>query len=425
MSDPLLTRRAVVTAKIESSYNVDASPTAALDALLVENPDYKIDVQTLERNFARADLDMLPHATGRKLASMSFSHEWRSNGRTHSGLIADAPKLGRLLRACGFAEAAIAEGSGQIGTINADDNNTSAPTWAAAGAGWGELEHPILYTVEVTTGGASGVAQVSITPDAKTIAASIDAAQTGVTVTSGSGLDLNGDGDLTIAPTWTGNLTLGDKWQVWVYPPGIRYMPVSSGFESVTLYMYFDGVLHILTGARGTFSVSAEAGNYAKAEFTFTGQYVDPSDTALPTSARYERQLPAMVELSDLYLDNIGAVCSQFSFDVNNTVAPRMDVNAADGYNGVRITGRDVSGNIDPEATLVADFAWWTKLTAGSQMLWRNKVGQTEGNRIFTMAPSVQLSNLSYQDREQIRTMDVPLKMSRKYGNDSIQFLFS
>lgn len=425
MPEPLLTRRAVVLAKIESSYNVDPVPVPATDAILVENPDYKIDMTMLERNMARFDLDTVPGTTGRKLASMTFTHEWRSNGRSNSGLSADAPNLGLLLRGCGYAQAAIAAGTGQVGAVNAAETNVSAPTWAAAGS-WAALSMPVVYTVVVTTGGASGVAKVSITPDAKAIAAAVDVAQTDVVVTSGAPIDLKSGGSgAQITPTFGGNLSLGDTWYVIVYPVGIQYLPVSSGFESLTLYMYFDGVLHKLTGGRGTFRVSGEAGGYAKAEFTFTGQYVAPIDSALPTTARYERQTPAMVELSDLFLGDFGAVCSKFDFDLGITVAPRQDVNSADGYNGVRITAREVKGNIDPEATLVADFAWWTKLAQGTVMLWRVKVGQTAGNRVFMLAPAVQVSNLGYQDRDQIRTMDVPLKLSRWFGNDSLIFLIS
>ncbi len=422
MAEPLLTRRAVVTAKIETTYNVDVTPTAALDAILVEDPDYKIDVSMLERNIARFDLDGLPSTTGRKLASMTFSHEWRSNGRTNSGLIADAPKLGRLLRACGFAEAAIAAGAGQVGTINAAEANTSAPTWAAGGT-WAALAMPVVYTIVVTTAGASATAKVSITPDAKAIAASVDAAQTNVLVTTAVAIDLKSGGSgATITPTFSGSLTLGDTWYVIVYPVGIQYLPVSTGFESLTIYMYLDGLLHKMPGARGTFSVSGEAGGYAKAMFTFTGQYVAPIDTALPTAAKFERQTPAMVELSDLYLGAFGAVCSKFDFDLGVTISPRIDANSADGYNGVRITARDCKGSIDPEATLVADMAWWAALASGTQYLWRTKVGQVAGNRIFALAPAVQITSLSYGDRDQIRTMDVPMKFSRWFGNDSLIF---
>lgn len=425
MSEPLLTRRAVVLAKIESTYNVDASPVAASDAILVEDPDYKIDVSMLDRNNARFDLDSLPSTTGRKLASMTFTHEIRSNGRTNSGLIADAPCLGRLLRACGYAETAIASGTGQVGAINAKETNTNNPSWAAGGS-WAALSMPVVFEIEVTTGGASGTAKVKITPDAKAIAASVAAQQTNVVVTTTQAIDLKAGGSVsTITPTFSGNLVVGDKWYVIVYPVGIQYLPVSSGFESLTIYMYLDGLLHKMPGARGTFTVSGEAGGYAKAQFTFTGQYVAPVDAALPTTAKFERQTPAMVELSDLYIGSFGAVCSKFDFDLGVTISPRVDANSADGYNGVRVTARDAKGSIDPEATLVADFAWWTALASGTQYLWRTKVGQTAGNRVFALAPCVQITGLSYADRDQIRTMDVPLKFSRWFGNDSLIFHIS
>ena len=122
-------------------------------------------------------------------------------------------KLGRLLRGCGFAQAAIAGTAGtQVGTINAHDNNTNNPTWATAGT-WTALTMPVLYTIEVTTGGASGVAKVSITPDARALAAGVDVAQTDVTVTTATAIDLkNGGSGAQITPTFSGDLTVGDKW---------------------------------------------------------------------------------------------------------------------------------------------------------------------------------------------------------------------
>lgn len=426
MPEPLLTRRAVVLAKIESSYNVDATPNPATDAALVADPDYSIDVQIMERNLVRWDLDQVAHRVGSKLASMKFSYEWRSNGRSNSGLTADAPMLGRLLRGCGFAEAACTAGAGQVGAVNGEETNTS-PTISWTGGGTWALTQPIRYTIEVTTGGASGVAAVSITPDAQTVAASIDAAQTGVTITSASALQLKSGGSgLTLTPTWTGNLVLGDKFYVWVFPVGLTYMPISSGVESLTLYMYFDGLLHKMTGARGSFSISAEAGGYAKVDFTYTGQYVAPVDAAMPTStAKYEQTVPAVVENSQLFADTIGAIVGAWSIDVGNTISKRPDVNSPDGYNGVRLTGRDVKGQIDPEMTLVADYDWWGKLANGSTMLFRTKVGQTAGNRIWALAVNTQFGGMTYKDRESIRAADVPLKFNRRFGNDSVIFCVS
>lgn len=426
MPDPLLMRRTVVLAKVESSPNVDASPVPTLDAVLAEDPDFSVEVNVLERNFARFDLDRVAHKVGRKLASLKFSHEWRSNGLTNGA--STAAKLGTLLRGCGFAQTALASGaSGQVGSVQADDANTG-PTisWVAAGT-WAGLTQPILYTLEVTTGGASATAKVSITPDAETVAQTLDAAQTDVTMTTAtSPISLKSGGSgFTLQPTWTGNLVVGDKYYVRVYPPGFVYRPISTSYESLTLYCYMDGLLHKITGAMGSFTLNAEAGGYAKAEFTFTGQYVAPTDAALPTTARYERTLPAMVENSQLRIDSHAAVCGMFSLDIGNSIAARPDVNNSDGYNGVRITERNTTGQIDPELVAVASFDLWGKMSAGTEMIYRQRVGSTAGNRIFTLAPKVQFGQLTYKDREMMRALDANLSFNRHFGNDAIEFLFS
>ena len=48
----LLTRRAVLLAKIETTYNVEIVPSASTDAILVESPEFMPDMTVLKRNFA-------------------------------------------------------------------------------------------------------------------------------------------------------------------------------------------------------------------------------------------------------------------------------------------------------------------------------------------------------------------------------------
>ena len=425
MPDALLMNRTVLLAKIEVTNNVDPVPTPTADAVLAEDPEFSVETNILERNFARFDLSRVAHRVGRKLASIKFSHEWRSNGLTNGATV--PAKLGTLLRGCGFSQTAMTSGAaGQVGAVSPDDENTGPTiTWAAAGT-WAALTQPVLYTITVVTGGASGTAAVSITPDAETVAQALDVVQASVVLTTATPAQLkSGGGGFTLAPTWTGALVVGDKYYVRVYPPGYRYRPISTSFESLTFYLYMDGILHKMTGAMGTFSLSAEAGGYAKAEFTFTGQYVAPIDAALPTTARYERTLPAMVELSQLRVDTHAAIVGMFSLDVGNTVSPRPDANSSDGYQGVRISERAVTGQTDPELVAIASFDLWGKMTAGAEMIYRNRVGNVAGNRIFMLAPKTQFGQLTYKDRENMRAVDSNLMFNRHFGNDEVEFVFS
>ena len=424
MPNPLLTRKTVVLGKIEPTYNTDASPTEAADAILVSEPMFAVDPNVLERDFTRNDLSPLGMRVGRKLASMSFSVELRSNGATNGGQLSNECKLGRLLRACGYSVTAIT-GAGTVGTIDAASGNSGpAVTWTPGGAS--VFKQRVKYTIEVTTPGVSGTAEVSITPDADAVADGVDTAQTGVTLTSGTAIDLdNGGGGATITPSWSGSLDSGDTWTVEVSPVGLQYLPVSDSFESMTLYMYKDGILHKMTGAIGTFSINAEAGGYGTCEFEFTGQYVTPIDATLPSSPVFETTEPPVFELAKMRLDNFAAVVNTLSFEQQNEIVPRPDANGSDGYNGVRLTGRNPQGGLDPEATLVADHSFWDDFEASRRVPFKCRFGQTDGNVVWMFAPALQYSGLTYQDRDGMRVYDAGIRFTRVDGNDEVEFFFT
>lgn len=411
----LLTRRAVVLAGIETTYNVAAALSAGSDALLVEEPDFQIDPQVLERNFASPDLSPKAHIIGRKLAKITFSTELRGSGSQHSGLAADEARIGRLLRACGYSRNLLtAAEASQVFEGGVHANKVS---FAVDATGLDEVAEEVSYFLEVTTGGASGTAQVRISSDHPD-----ETEQTDVTVTTATAITVGSLG-LEITPTFTGSLVLGQAWSVHVSPKGIVYKPISENVPSLTMEAYFDGIRHRITGAHGTFTVTAEAGQYAKVDWEFTGQYVPTVDAAMP-AATYEDTLPAMVELARLRMDATNVVVAAFNFDQANTISVRPDVNMPDGYNGVRITARNPSGGIDPESTLAAEHDFWGKLAAAKIMPFGMRVGTQQGNTIWLKAPAVQYSGLTYQDRDGIRAYDAGLGFKRYVGDDDCRWIF-
>jgi hypothetical protein len=158
-------------------------------------------------------------------------------------------------------------------------------------------------------------------------------------------------------------------------------------------------------------------------EFDFTGQYFDPEDEALP-SPTHERTLPAQVELARLRLNEFNAVVAAFSYNQNNDIQIRPDVNGSDGYSGTRIVGRNPEGGVDPEADLMANQDFWTKLAESERMPFQMRVGQAAGNTVWMIAPSVEYTNLTYRDRNGIRAYDAGLKFSAYDADDEMMFLF-
>lgn len=511
-----LTRRALVLGKIEPVFNVDSLPDPNIDAALVSDPDYSVDPTVLERNFVREDLSPLGTRIGRKIASLSFGIELRSNGLTNSGSVSDAAILGTFLRASGYSETGLT-GVGTVSAIRNAVGNTNNPTFAVAGSNTaGNINK---YTLSVVLGGVSGVAKMRVTGGqagrdttvlplpsvsaqvfrldgvtttvtatvdqsdplavditmagafqvgdivrvkvngfrfdhtvitadtdlagiATAVAALIDpepfiAAGTttvvvnityvgvgdGVVVTSASTALTLGDTGMTLTPTFSGSLVLGDSFEVTVFPTGIRYEPISDDFESITLHAFFDGLKHVITGAAGTFSLTATAGEFGTIEFTFTGQYVAPTDQNPPSSTQ-ETTLPPIIELAQLVIDDFQPVVNAFTIEQNNTIVPRPDVSAEDGFKSVRITARDPQGGIDPEATLGIDLDFWDQMTESTEFELNIKFGKDAGNKIAISANKAQYTGITYGDRDGFRTYDAGIRFAREFGDDEIFFVF-
>ena len=63
----------------------------------------------------------------------------------------------------------------------------------------------------------------------------------------------------------------------------VTYTPVSSAFESLTMYFNLDGVLHKFTGARGNVSFRGNNREATMWSFSFTGLFKPVVDASLPT----------------------------------------------------------------------------------------------------------------------------------------------
>ena len=530
----LLTRKAVVQAALEATYNTQAS-VGVNDGLLVNNPMFSVKPNVLERNFVRNDLSPMPIIIGRKVASMEFETELRGNGLQGSGLSPQAPVIARLFQACGYvlgqnpsqsllgpyivgdaptlvswagptsaaasqtftatgepnngdvinvnghvytwktaltptagevliggSEAnalanmknamnggpgsgtnyaagtaaspdvtasststtlvVTAENHGTYGnalTVSYTASGTSEGAWGAGtlagGTNIATNTDVFCYYLTVSTPGVSGTAQLTITSD------TAGEGSAAATVTSGSPVSVGTHG-LTLTPTWTGSLVAGQQWVVWLLPSGLSLSPVSDNFQSLTLAMHKDGVLHEMPGSYGTFEITAQAGNFATVKWTFTGTYVEATDDPNPAPT-FETTLPSQVQLARLTVANFNAIVEKFTYNQANDVQIRPDVSGSDGYIGVRITSRKPEGGIDPEADLVANNDFWGQFTAAQRMPFQMRVGDVAGNTVWMFAPNTQYSGLTYSDRNGILAYDAGLRFARSIGNDEF-FLF-
>lgn len=408
----LLTRRAVVQVGMESTYNTPVALTTA-DGVLVSDPVYSADPDVLERDFVRDTLSQQSHVVGRMQAKMEFTTELRGNGKQQSGLLADAPIITRLFRACGYAITAFAAASAS--TVFQIGDHANQVSWATGGTL--TPTEAIMYTVTCILGGPSATATLAVTSD------TAGEGSAAAIVTSGTAKTIGSKG-LTLTPTFTGSLVAGQSWVVWLRPKGMQLKPISTGQESITMGMNKDGVYHSMPGSYGTFEITAEAGKYASVKWTFMGTYVTPVDAAM-VSPVYEKTLPAVMELAKLRIDDFSAIVAKFSFNQGNDVQLRPDVNSDQGYVGTRIVGRKAEGGIDPEADLVASQDFWGKLRSAQRMPFSMRIGKVVGNIVLLMAPSTQYTKMTYTDRSGILTYDAGLKFAGYQADDEIIFFFA
>lgn len=409
----------VLLLKHETEFNVDAEPIPSADAILCEDPMFTPDITVLERNNVRPNFSKEKHSTGRKLAKIEFTVEIRSNNKL-TGLEADLPQFGKCLIPCGVT-ATYGTAADTRGPFPTDDH-VNPVSWADGDNNYAGTQ-VVNLLIRCTLGGASGTAKLEVISDAPDVIP--DTAE--AVVTTGTDFELNGT-DLTVTPTFTGNLVAGQSWLITVLPTKfIEIVPTSEeeNHVSATLYLYMDGNLHIMTGAFGTATFDGTVNGYGKAKFTFIGQYYPQTAAALPTPT-FEKSKPAQIELSRLLVDGFPATVSKFTTDLGVVVQPRLDSRGSDGYNGTYIDDRKIKGGIDPEATLASDENFWTKLSTAKGMPLTYRFGSVPGNIVNMVAASVQYTGLTYQNRENIQTYDAGLNFTEVVnGDDELRIIIA
>lgn len=409
------------------------------DAFLVIDPDYSPDITILDRDVVASHLSEVAGATGRKLGVMTFQTEIRSNGGT-DGIL--APATGVLLRGCGMSQTKYGETGNEVATIIDDiaipindPDGTFTYVKAVAYAG----TRPRVVVLRCTTGGGTGVAAFTVySPPVGTQAGVLTSA---VVMTDAGAFVLAESASIT--PTIGTDFAVGDTFVINLAPAGHFYLPVSSGVESLSLEMFFAGLKHSMTGARGTFTSEGEAGAFGTFSWTFTGDFVTPIDEVLPSDQVFETQVPQQVELANVsalggvdfpivtsLTDPIPtefALCAQaFSFDIGNDVQPRECINGANSLEGAVITDRSASATFNPESELVAAHPFWTILENASRIFFGLRVGVTQGNVVQFHGLFAQYTGISYSDRANIRANDMTLRLaaSTDAGDDELRIIF-
>lgn len=97
----------VILAKLETTYNVDAAPTAGTNAILVQNLQFDgTPLRMVKRPAIRADIGQLQDVFAGQLAKIKFETEVKGSGSAGT-----APEIDPLLQACAMSSTIVASTS--------------------------------------------------------------------------------------------------------------------------------------------------------------------------------------------------------------------------------------------------------------------------------------------------------------------------
>lgn len=233
-----------------------------------------------------------------------------------------------------------------------------------------------------------------------------------------------GSGQPIVAPAWDGlmqacghsstiadTLTVGDgdtDADTVTYEP----LNLSTGtLKGLTIYYQADGVQHKVTGCRGTFALSCEAGAIPTLTFTMLGVYNEPTAVSNP-SVSYSNQatpLPfTQPNSSGFTIHGTSSAAQSFSFDQGQTVNYRALIG---GDEEILITDRRSEGSCVIEApagsATPAFFAKATGSTTGSTSFVH---GTTARNRVKFTAAQTDLGLPAYGDDNGIQMLTLPFR---------------
>lgn len=367
----LLSNRRLILAETESTYGVDPTPGSA-DALLVRDLNLvPVQSDVVSRDVVRPYLGATEQFLANTRVECTFSVDL-----TGSGSASTAPRFSSVLKACGLIETY--NSSPLTGTATAGALN-SITLDATASANDNAYTNLLL---SITAGAGAGTLALITSYNGSTKVATFRAL----------------DGNVT--PNNTSAYTIGAQY---------TYTPTSTTFSSVTIHYNIDGVLHRLTGCRGTLSLNTAVGQIPSIDFTLTGIYNPPTDTAIPAVTYANQATPLIFKAGNsgaFSLLNYAACVQNISIDLGNSVLYRELIGCT---KEVHIVDRVTTGSTTIEATTIATKDYFTAALSDASLGTLTFIhGNTTGNIVAFTSLYTDIGDITYADADGIQMLTIP-----------------
>jgi hypothetical protein len=239
-------------------------------------------------------------------------------------------------------------------------------------------------------------------------------------------VELAGSGTAGTAPRYNPLLLACGLASTVVATTSVTYAPVSSSFSSCTIAYNIDGVQHLVTGCRGTFTLNCQLGQIPTLQFEMTGIFNTPTDIALP-AATYASQASPLIFRADnssafSFMGYSGCLMSvQFNLAADTVYRELVGCTKQ-----VLITDRKPAGTVVIEAPTMALKNYFTDALGTSTGSLTFLHGTTAGNKVTFTASQADVTQPTYSDSDGVHMLNIPyIATPTTAGNDEFSLAFT
>ena len=239
-------------------------------------------------------------------------------------------------------------------------------------------------------------------------------------------VELAGSGTAGAAPRYGDALKACGFSESIVSNTSVTYAPVSSSFSSITIHYNVDGVRHIVSGCRGTFTINASVGEIPSIDFTFTGVYATPTDSALPTVSYGNQATPLIFKngnTTNFQLYSFAGALQSLTLEVGNTLVYRELVG---GTKEVLLTDRAATGSVMIEAPTLAQKDYFSAAlidyTLGNLQVTH---GTQAGNIVQFTSSKVDIGDVNYGEMDGVTMLEIPYTLVPSASGDEMSLIYT
>lgn len=203
---------------------------------------------------------------------------------------------------------------------------------------------------------------------------------------------------------------------------------------SLTIWVYFDGVVHKVTGCRGNFTIDFNNNDIPLVNFTFFGLYAGDhaTDVSFPTATLDYTLNPPIFRNANMTINGVSSlVFENIQFNPNIGVPRRPNSNAVSGTEAFSQTSRGAEATLEPEAVALSTIDPWTLYDESTEfdLSWGcQDESDTPGQQWTFNLFNCQLKDPpNYGNRESVRTWPLTVKATASLddGNDDFEIICS